>query len=434
VSVKAAAKDGQSHRVKFECECANQRGEAVIQGDAEVIAPTEKVKRLRAILPEVRLHDRGARYRQLIDMTKGLAPIRTAVVHPVDRYALMGALDAAQANLIVPILIDPEAKIRATAEAADVDLAPYRLIPTAHSHEAHGGEQFAAPVLVDDAILDQLEKLAPLAPLHQPHNLAPIRVIGRIAPDVAQVACFDTAFHRTQPPVSQIYALPRDLSATGVKRYGFHGLSYDYIASVLPGLVGDAARGRVAAAHLGNGCSMCAMRNGKSVATTTGFTALEGLPMGTRSGAIDPGVILYLLTERGMSVADVSDLLYHRSGLLGMSGISNDMRTLLASNAREAADAVDLFVYRITRELGSLAAALGGLDVLVFTAGIGEHAAPVRARVCESAAWLGIRLDAAANLAGGPRISTADSPVSVWVVPTNEELMIARHTLARTRL
>jgi acetate kinase len=298
----------------------------------------------------------------------------------------------------------------------------------------HGGEQFAAPVLVDDPILDQLEKLAPLAPLHQPHNLAPIRVIGRIAPNVAQVACFDTAFHRSQPPVSQIYALPRDLSATGVKRYGFHGLSYDYIASVLPGLVGDAARGRVVVAHLGNGCSMCAMRDGESVATTMGFTALEGLPMGTRSGAIDPGVILYLLTERAMSVADVSDLLYHRSGLLGMSGISNDMRTLLASNAREAADAVDLFVYRITRELGSLAAALGGLDVLVFTAGIGEHAAPVRARVCENAAWLGIRLDAAANLSGDPRISTADSPVSVWVVPTNEELMIARHTLACTRL
>ena len=308
-----------------------------------------------------------------------------------------------------------------------------RVVAVGH-RVVHGGEQFAAPVLLDDVILDQLEKLAPLAPLHQPHNLAPIRVISRIAPDVAQVACFDTAFHRTQPPVSQLYALPRDLSATGIKRYGFHGLSYEYIASALPAIVGDAATGRVVAAHLGNGCSMCAMRDGTSVATTMGFTALEGLPMGTRSGAIDPGVILYLLTERGMSVADVSDLLYHRSGLLGMSGISNDMRTLLASNAREAADAVDLFVYRSTRELGSLAAALGGLDVLVFTAGIGEHAAPVRARVCDSAAWLGIRLDAAANLAGGPRISTADSPVSVWVVPTNEELMIARHTLARTRL
>jgi acetate kinase len=308
-----------------------------------------------------------------------------------------------------------------------------RVVAVGH-RVVHGGEQFAAPVLIDDAILDQLDKLAPLAPLHQPHNLAPIRVISRIAPDVAQVACFDTAFHRTQPPVSQLYALPRDLSATGIKRYGFHGLSYEYIASVLPRIVGDAARGRVVAAHLGNGCSMCAMRDGKSIATTMGFTALEGLPMGTRSGAIDPGVVLYLLTERGMSVADVSDLLYYRSGLLGVSGISNDMRKLLASNAREAAEAIEFFVYRLSRELGSLVAALGGLDALVFTAGIGEHAALVRARVCEQAGWLSIRLDTAANLAGGPRISAADSPVSVWVVPTNEELMIARHTLARTRL
>ena len=307
-----------------------------------------------------------------------------------------------------------------------------RLVAVGH-RIVHGGEQFTTPVLLDDMILDQLEKLAPLAPLHQPHNVAPIRAIRRIAPHVAQVACFDTAFHRTQPPVSQRYALPRELSETGIKRYGFHGLSYEYIATVLPDLVGPAASGRVVVAHLGNGCSMCAMRDGKSLATTMGFTAVEGLPMGTRSGSIDPGVILYLLTERSMSVADVTDLLYHRSGLLGMSGISNDMRTLLASNAREAADAVELFVYRVTRELGSLAAALGGLDVLVFTAGIGEHAAPVRAWVCERAAWLGIRLDAAANLAGGPRISTAASPVSVWVVPTNEELMIARHTLARTR-
>jgi acetate kinase len=294
----------------------------------------------------------------------------------------------------------------------------------------HGGEQFAEPVLVDDAILDQLDKLAPMAPLHQPHNLAPIRIIGRIAPEVPQVACFDTAFHRTQPPVSQLYALPRDLSATGVKRYGFHGLSYDYIASVLPGIAGDAGRGRVVAAHLGNGSSMCAMRAGKSVATTMGFTALDGLPMGTRSGAIDPGVILYLLTERGMSVGEVTDLLYRRSGLLGVSGISHDMRTLLASDAPEAAEAIELFVHRISRELGSLVAALAGIDALVFTAGIGEHAAPVRARVCENAAWLGIRLDPVANVDGGPRISTADSPVSAWVIPTNEELMIARHTLA----
>jgi acetate kinase len=307
-----------------------------------------------------------------------------------------------------------------------------RVVAVGH-RVVHGGEEFAAPVRLDNAILDRLEKLVPLAPLHQPHNLAPIRTISRIAPDVVQVACFDTAFHRTQPPVSQRYALPRDLSATGIKRYGFHGLSYEYIASVMPAIIGDAAGGRVVVAHLGNGCSMCAMRNGKSVATTMGFTTLDGLPMGTRSGAIDPGVILYLLTERSMSVTDVRDLLYHRSGLLGVSGLSNDMRTLLASNAPEAVEAIELFVDRINRELGSLVAALAGIDALVFTAGIGEHAAPVRARVGENAAWLGMRLDAAANLAGGPRISSADSPVSVWVVPTNEELMIARHTHACTR-
>ena len=307
-----------------------------------------------------------------------------------------------------------------------------RIVAVGH-RVVHGGELFTAPVRIDDAILDQLDKLGPLAPLHQPHNLAPIRVIRAIAPDVPQVACFDTAFHRTQPSVSQLYALPRGLSEAGIRRYGFHGLSYEYIASVLPGLAGDTARGRVVVAHLGNGCSMCALRGGKSVATTMGFTALEGLPMGTRSGAIDPGVVLYLLTERGLSAAEVSDLLYHRSGLLGVSGISNDMRTLLASDAPEAAEAIELFVYRITRELGSLVAALGGLDALVFTAGIGEHAAAVRARVCEGAAWLGLRLDAAANLAGGLRITVADSPVSAWVVPTKEELMIARHTLACTR-
>jgi acetate kinase len=282
-------------------------------------------------------------------------------------------------------------------------------------------------------ILDQLEKLSPLAPLYQPHNVAAIRAIERLAPHLAQVACFDTAFHRTQPPVAQHYALPRDLTASGIRRYGFHGLSYDYIAGALPGIVGDVAGGRVMVAHLGNGSSMCAMRGGKSVATTMGFTAVDGLPMGTRSGAIDPGAILYLLTERGMSIDEVTDLLYHRSGLLGVSVISNDMRKLLASPAREAADAVDLFVHRIGRDLGSLAAALRGLDVRVFTAGIGEHAAPVRARVCEDAAWPAVRLDAAANLGGGPRISTADSPVWVWTIPTNEELMIASHTLGCTR-
>ena len=341
----------------------------------------------------------------------------------VDQHVAGRRVDGGDHEAVLPVLLE---WIAGRTDQLRVVAVGHRVV--------HGGEQFAAPVVVDAAILDQLQKLSPLAALHQPHNLAAIRAIGRIQPDVPQVACFDTAFHRTQAPVAQLYALPRELSATGIKRYGFHGLSYEYIASVLPGIVGDAASGRVVAAHLGNGCSMCAMRGGKSVATTMGFTAVEGLPMGTRSGSIDPGVILYLLTELGMSVDDVIDLLYHRSGLLGVSGISNDMRKLLASSAREAADAVDLFVYRIGRELGSLAAALGGIDVLVFTAGIGEHAPPVRARVCESAAWLGIRLDPAANLGGGPRISTGDSPVSVWVIPTNEELMIARHALTCARI
>ena len=292
----------------------------------------------------------------------------------------------------------------------------------------HGGARFAAPVVVDDSVLDELEKLVPLAPLHQPHNIAAVRALSAIQPYVPQVVCFDTAFHRTQPQVARAFALPRELSAAGVERYGFHGLSYEYIAMTLPGAVGDVANGRVVVAHLGNGCSMCAMRDRKSVATTMGFTALDGLPMGTRCGALDPGVLLYLLSERGMSLGDVTDLLYHGSGLLGVSGISNDMRELLKSDSPHAAQAVDLFVYRIHRELGSLAAALGGLDVLVFTAGIGEHAAPIRARVCEDARWLGVRLDHAANRRGGPRISEADSAVLVWVIPTNEELMIAHHT------
>ncbi len=295
----------------------------------------------------------------------------------------------------------------------------------------HGGVKFAAPALLDASLINELDKLVPLAPLHQPHNLAAVRALVRIKPDLPQVACFDTAFHRTQPHIAQTFALPRDLSEAGIKRYGFHGLSYEYIAHVLPDVAGAIADGRVVVAHLGNGCSMCAMRGRKSIATTMGFTALEGLPMGTRCGSIDPGVVLYLMSERGMDVAAVTDLLYHKSGLLGVSGVSSDMRELLNSDSPRAAEAIDLFVYRIGRELGSLVAVLGGLDALVFTAGIGEHAAPIRARVCEDARWLGIRLDPAANLGGRPRISAADSRVSVWVIPTNEELMIARHTMAR---
>ncbi|MEE9598470.1 MAG: acetate/propionate family kinase [Acidiferrobacterales bacterium] len=302
---------------------------------------------------------------------------------------------------------------------------------TAVGHRVvHGGSRFVAPVRVDDRVLGQLEELIPLAPLHQSHTLAAIRAVGSIRPDLPQVACFGSAFHRTHPAVAQLFALPRELTETGVRRYGFHGLSYEYIASVLPEVIGSDADGRVVVAHLGNGASLCALRERKSVDSTMGFTALDGLPMGTRCGALDPGVLLYLIEERGMDVSEVTDLLYHKSGLLGVSGISNDMRTLLASDDPRAAEAINLFVYRIGRELGAMAAALGGLDALVFTAGIGEHAAPIRARVCHDAKWLGIRLDERANNQGGPRISRDDSVVSAWVIPTNEELMIARHTRA----
>ena len=293
----------------------------------------------------------------------------------------------------------------------------------------HGGVQYTAPVRVTPDVLQALEALVPLAPLHQPHNLTPIRSLAKLRPEVPQVACFDTAFHTTQAPVAQAFALPYSLSEAGIKRYGFHGLSYEYIASVLPEYLGAGAEGRVVVAHLGAGASMCALRGRRSVATTMGFTALEGLPMGTRTGAVDPGVILHLMSQRGMSLAAVTELLYKKSGLLGMSGVSADVRDLLASDSPRAAHALDVFVYRVGRELGSLAAALEGLDALVFTAGIGEHAPSIRARVCRGAAWLGVRLDEAANDGGGPCISAPGSPATAWMIPTNEELMIARHTL-----
>jgi acetate kinase len=267
-----------------------------------------------------------------------------------------------------------------------------------------------------------------LAPLHQPHQLAAIRAIGASAPRVAQVACFDTSFHRTQPPLAQQFALPRALTAKGLRRYGFHGLSYEYVMSALPQVAPDCAHGKLIVAHLGNGASMCAIDRARSVATTMGFTAVDGLPMGTRTGSLDPGVILYLLQHEGLDADAIEELIYRRSGLLGVSGLSSDMRTLLASDLPAAREAVDLFVYRIGRELGSLAAALGGLDAVVFTGGIGEHAAPIRARVCQDAQWLGVALDARANASGGPRISAPGSRVSAWVVPTDENLMIARHT------
>ncbi|HET7777475.1 MAG TPA: acetate/propionate family kinase [Rudaea sp.] len=294
----------------------------------------------------------------------------------------------------------------------------------------HGGMAYSAPVRIDASVLATLEQFVPLAPLHQPNNLAPIRVLLESQPDLPQVACFDTAFHSTQPALAQRFALPPEITDRGVKRYGFHGLSYEYIASMLPGVDARAAAGRTVVLHLGNGSSMCALDGGRSVASTMGFTAVDGLMMGTRCGAIDPGVILYLIDELRMDARAIEKLIYQQSGLLGVSGISSDMRTLLASDEPRARLAVDLFVYRIARELGSLAAALGGLDAIVFTAGIGEKAAVIRERVCAAAAWLGVALDASANSANGPRISTPQSKAAAWVIPTNEELMIARHTFA----
>ena len=293
----------------------------------------------------------------------------------------------------------------------------------------HGGPQFHEPRRITAALIEALAALTPLAPLHQPHNLAPVRALAQSHPHLPQIACFDTGFHASNSALTSGYALPRELTASGIRRYGFHGLSYEYIAGAMPRHLGDKAGGRVVVAHLGGGASMCAIHEGRSVASTMGFSALDGLPMGTRCGAIDPGVLLYLMKEKGMAYDALTDLLYHRSGLLGVSGTSSDMRALLADPAGAAREAVSMFIYRIGRELGSLSAALGGLDALIFTGGIGEHAAPVRAGVCRAAEWLGIELDEAANAAHGPRITRADSPVPAFVIPTNEDLMIARHTV-----
>jgi acetate kinase len=295
----------------------------------------------------------------------------------------------------------------------------------------HGGTRFLAPCLVTPEVLDALDALTPLAPLHQPHNLAPIRAIAQSRPRLPQVACFDTAFHHAMPRIASLFALPRALEGEGVRRYGFHGLSYEYIAHRLRELDPELAAGRVIAAHLGNGASLCAMHAGRSVDTTMGFTALDGLVMGTRCGNLDPGVVLYLERQRGMDAHQVEQMLYHESGLLGVSGgMASDMRTLLASNEPRAREAVELFAFRAAREVGALAASMGGLDGIVFTAGIGEHAPPVRAMVCGRLAWLEVELDAAANAADASVISAAGSRVRVRVIPTDEEAMIARHALA----
>ena len=292
----------------------------------------------------------------------------------------------------------------------------------------HGGTRFAAPVEVTPEIILELEKLSPLAPLHQPHNLGPIKGIAQNAPHIRQVACFDTAFHQTQPHLAQAFALPRELSDAGIKRYGFHGLSYDYVSARLKEVAPDHADKRIIIAHLGNGASICAIHQGRSVATTMGFTAVEGLVMGTRCGSIDPGVLIYLMDEHGMDARALESLVYKKCGLLGVSGISSDMRTLRASDDPRAREAIDLFIYRIVREIGSLAAALGGLDGLVFTGGIGQRDAKTRREVAAGCAWLGAELDEARNDGKEGLISAEGSRLPMWVVQTDEERVIAQQT------
>ena len=292
----------------------------------------------------------------------------------------------------------------------------------------HGGARFGGPTIVNPQVLEQLRELIPLAPLHQPYNLVAIEAAISRLPDVPQVACFDTSFHRGQPAVAELIPLPRDLRMMGLQRYGFHGLSYEYIASVLPQVAPEISKGRVIVAHLGSGASLCALKGGKSVDSTLGFTALDGLCMGTRPGSLDPGVVLHLFQGLNLSPKEVETLLYKKSGLLGISGISSDMRDLLGRREPAAHLAVDYFVYRVAKEIGALTAVLGGLDGLVFTAGIGENSPEIRHRICHASAWLGIELDNSANGNRGSLISTSKSKVPVWVIPTNEELMIARHT------
>lgn len=311
-------------------------------------------------------------------------------------------------------------------------MAPNRLVAIGH-RMLHGGSYYEQALLVTEPAMERLRTLVPLAPLHQPRVLAVLDALLARYPGLPQVICFDTAFHSTSPRISQLYGLPISLSNEGLRRYGFHGSSYEYISDRLPQVDPKAAAGRTIVAHLGSGASMCAMVAGRSVASTMGFTALDGLVMGTRCGVIDPGLLLYLMQEKHMTPNEVETLLYQESGLLGVSGgISNDVRDLLASDAPGAKEALDLFVYRVVREAGSLVAASGGLDAFVFTAGIGEHSPEIRSRICAQLGWLGIEIDEAANELGKSRISTPDSPVSVWIIPTNEELMIARHTARLT--
>lgn len=347
---------------------------------------------------------------------------RTGEGHALANDQLMRLEPRAKHDTLIPALLD---WLKTKEGGVTLTAAGHRVV--------HGGRDHAGPAVVNDALLGELDTLVPLAPLHQPHNLAAIRTVAASAPDLPQVACFDTSFHRTQDRIAQLFALPRALSDEGILRYGFHGLSYDYIASTLPAHLGDRADGRVIVAHLGNGASMCAMKNRRSVATSMGLTALDGLMMGSRCGALDPGVVLYLMDAKNMNTDEITNLLYRESGLLGVSGISNDMAVLEASPTPEAQEAIDLFCHRAATELAALAAAIGGLDALVFTAGIGENSALVRNRISDRLGWMGIALDADANDQNSARISASTSCVDVLVIPTDEEAVIARATEALTR-
>jgi acetate kinase len=346
------------------------------------------------------------------------------------------ATDAARAHLLDEALAADCSHEQALARLLDwigATFAAHPLLAAAH-RVVHGGVHYSAPVVIDADVLDQLRQLIPLAPLHQPHAIAAIDALQASHPGLSQVACFDTAFHHGQSALETTFALPAALAGDELRRYGFHGLSYEFVAAALPALMGaQAAAGRVVIAHLGAGASLCALKDGRSVATTMGFSTLDGLVMGRRCGAIDPGALLYLQQHKGMDADAVSDMLYGHAGLLGVSGVSDDMQSLLASDAPAARFAVDLFVYRLLRELGALAATIGGLDVLVFTAGIGEHAAEIRRRVGEGAAWLGVQIDPAANEAGAARLSPPGARASAWVVATDEEQMMMRHSLALLR-
>jgi acetate kinase len=330
-------------------------------------------------------------------------------------------------QVLPPAVSDGRRALDALAEWLRSKYGGARVLAVGH-RVVHGGPCFANPVIVTPDILAELHRLTPLAPLHQPHNLAAIEAVTERLPKVPQVACFDTSFHRTQPPVADVIPLPHAVRHDGVQRYGFHGLSYEYIASVLPEAAPELVGKRLVVAHLGSGASLCAIRDGKSIDNSLGFTALDGLCMGTRPGAIDPGVILHLFQTCRLTAQEVETILYKKSGLLGISGISNDMRVLLESKDPAAQLAVDYFVYQVTKQIGALAAVLGGIDALIFTAGIGENSPEIRKRICKGSSWLGIGLDEAANARGEHRISRPESETSAWVIPTNEELMIARHT------